>query len=515
MTEQDISNLNKIDNIVRNNLSLDAQSYKVFKEKLYNFEIDPFYQKYLSLGSDLRQSFLIPKENYKDIDKGWRTFQKFFPSFVSTFDITYDNYYRNKFTKGKQELKLFKAAKAFYEKNEDLQVEVTGELEFVIRNNLKPKQEAFENSFKEIVESIGEDKIPETDISLVVSFNFADWFLCSSGEKWHSCLSLNRDNESAFWAGLPGLIVDSNRCFIYITDGRKKTVNDITTDRFIVRTFGVLTEKDIVSPLRYYPQNFIPPYFIPEIVPFPLYKAASYNSESEHFEHWVSKNSFKPLRFKNGYTSFIYQDGSKFLGISKDNKVRISSGSGDSYYFNEYNKLYANPIYYFPKGNLSDLISENAEIDEFTCNCDYSCEHCGTGLSEDDAYWAYDYPYCEECYNEMFFSCEHCGETHYNEDCFYVEGEGGLCERCFNKRYFTCESCGEIHSLNEEVVHNDISYCQSCFDSEFFTCEECENIFPINEIKSFPYETNTSFSICECCLKNKLIEEEEKEEKIG
>jgi len=102
--------------------------------------------------------------------------------------------------------------------------------------------ELVKNHIKKCMEEIGAIRLPtKQKLQLVLSLNFADWFLCSAAENgWSSCMSLESDYEGSFWAGLPGTIGDKNRALIYITDGKKKNYGGIETDRFISRSWAFL-----------------------------------------------------------------------------------------------------------------------------------------------------------------------------------------------------------------------------------------------------------------------------------
>ena len=89
----------------------------------------------------------------------------------------------------------------------------------------------------ERLEKIGAVTFPKSGVQLVLSLNFADWFLASTAEKWTSCISLESDYEEAFWSGLPGLIGDKNRALLYITDGKQKDYYGIKVDRIIARSW--------------------------------------------------------------------------------------------------------------------------------------------------------------------------------------------------------------------------------------------------------------------------------------
>lgn len=98
----------------------------------------------------------------------------------------------------------------------------------------------------------------------------------------------------------------------------------------------------------------------------------------------------------------------------------------------------------------------------------YTCENCGTGLSEDEyLYGADEYIYCERCYYRLFDSCSWCGETYWQEDITAVDNDY-LCRDCLENRYAVCDGCGEF-VRNDKVHHdeeNDKTYCETCAERE-------------------------------------------------
>lgn len=76
------------------------------------------------------------------------------------------------------------------------------------------------------------------DYELVISLNFADWFLASTGDSWSSCISLYSIYDECYWTGLVNLIGDKSRAMVYITrKGEKKNYRGIVVDKFKIRTW--------------------------------------------------------------------------------------------------------------------------------------------------------------------------------------------------------------------------------------------------------------------------------------
>ena len=102
---------------------------------------------------------------------------------------------------------------------------------------------------KELSEFIGKHKIPSNrELELVISLNPVDWFLCSTREKWSSCLNL--EGGYMFWPGLPTLIGDKNRALVYITDGRKKEFLGMEVDKFLTRSWLVTAREKTSKKLK-------------------------------------------------------------------------------------------------------------------------------------------------------------------------------------------------------------------------------------------------------------------------
>ena len=87
---------------------------------------------------------------------------------------------------------------------------------------------------------------------VVISANFADWFLASTGENWHSCISLESTFSQSYWFGNPGMITDRNRAIIYITDGVEKEYHGIVVDRILARSFIHIARNDLSKKLCYF-----------------------------------------------------------------------------------------------------------------------------------------------------------------------------------------------------------------------------------------------------------------------
>jgi len=266
--------------LVKNHFSLTDESLKLFKHRLmYKPAIASEYKPYLD--KDLRCKVKIEDVSIlEENDEGWKWFNSKLPCFINTCNITYEMFKNNIYIVNNKKLKLKKALLEFFgdEKNfkhtnflynllnlyPDFLCDYRcGLLYFngdynVIRNS-EGKKIPIESFMLELVKKegykyldkvesgytrfsnvLGSLKLPNSSLYLVLSCNFADWFLSSTAESWESCLSLESTYSTAQWAGLPGTITDKNRAMLYITDGVKKNYNGIIADRILARSWIIL-----------------------------------------------------------------------------------------------------------------------------------------------------------------------------------------------------------------------------------------------------------------------------------
>ena len=356
-----MSNKSNVVSLVAKHFSLNPESLKRFKENIENPFVDPIYQ---SLGLDnLRKKIKLSPSDYVKYDNGWAKFKILFPEFCNKTLISYEDFHSGLY-KGR---KLFREIISFYNKKDPLE-------QVKIKVNLI---------------KIGEYKLPKVkDLYLVLSLNFVDWFLCSTAENWHSCLNLNSDYQSAFWSGLPGLIIDKNRAMIYLTDGEEKEYRGIKTDRLISRTWGILSEYDSINTIKEYPINIISNTLLVD----------NFKNIKEINKSFKSKHPIDFLFNKSGYSIFPYLDKSK---LDKDHFIIGTDGHGGLFGIDIKGNPYDGTPYNCEYG-LDHLIKRNQEINDY-CGEQYSCCECGIGLIEDEVYYDEGFvdQYCESCFQEL------------------------------------------------------------------------------------------------------------------
>ena len=228
-----------------------------------------------------------------------------------------------------------------------------------------------------IYEKIGENKAPTRKLNLVISLNFADWFLCSTGEEWTSCLNLDSPYDCCYWKGLPGLIEDKNRCMVFLTDGTRKNFHGIETYHIVARTWALLvrTNKNPeikLNIIRGYPNSFGFDYlvnqlgFINTVSRNELYKMVDEEENIEYpyeFDGLFMKTN-NPDRFW-ALTIFGDDYGLKYNPETKKFQWDFCSGGAVNWFVDKNNEIDNQTTIYarYNKG-VSGLIKDNKKLEE-------------------------------------------------------------------------------------------------------------------------------------------------------
>lgn len=301
--------------LVKNHFSLNEQSLSLFKEKLFfSPSIAKEYLKFL--GSDLRLRVPIDDLSlFEKSDAGWLHLKENLPDFINKNNITYEQFRNNLFLIKNKKLKFKKAIFEYFYDEENFEnpffikellilypsilreykIHCTWFLEkmilsyqdtkisnsYLLKNLVNYKdsinfKEKMEKGFEYFSNTIGSLKISNKPLQLVLSCNFADWFLASTGETWESCISLESTYDTCQWAGLPGLITDKNRALLYLTDGTKKNYLGIETDKIISRSWLLLARNGVRKKSKTY-----------------IHFVGEYPSDTEILDEFAQKFIFK------------------------------------------------------------------------------------------------------------------------------------------------------------------------------------------------------------------------------
>ena len=512
--EKDQQNFAVVEDLVRNHFALNPESFEYFKQQLRNPTLDDDIYDFFTSHQSSRVYFDLPLKTQEEFDNSWHTFKDCFYVFIEKTQCDYSHFKNNKIVIDKNEFKIPKALNHFYKKRMNEQKELlkeylpkfidfnqvknqpAGDLGFNIRkiingfkivnayvdidivclNEIQYWIEDSRSSFesKEGIEefldyyysnniskledeiaykwqSVSRDRLSKENLQLVLSFNYADFFLCSTKENWTSCLALDGGSAN-YWYGITGLIGDKNRIMAYITDGSQKSYRGIKTDRFIYRSWVLLGEDDKFRFNRWFPNEFK----TKEISKF-LTKNTSlkFSVKTLHDEeNFITKYPLTPVYNLDGYMMFPYQD---YAELRSD--LHFVYGEGGLYYklinSDEINvgELYSGDAF----SCLGDLIENGSTIVDTECYA-YRCEDCDDGIRQDETHFYIEpqgYIVCERCYDRNYFTCEYCGYDFHLDESYDANGHGLFCEHCFQDQFFFCEITETVHRIEEAVQVSD------------------------------------------------------------
>ena len=408
-----------IKEIVLNNLGLDEDSKKRFTEHYDNPFVDNIFKDYLD--NEYRFRVPLPRELYKQFDRGWATLNNIAPDFVRKYDIVYNDFYENKKHHNKNTFRVIKLINQHF--NEDMPLDeyhdflkrmrCFEESKFIaLRNYCRSRDiEISEKGSLNKAVSLFIDRINElrfsrtSNIEIVLSLNYVDWFLSTTSENWRTCLSLESPSFASYWASLPGAIVDKNLSLLYITNGEKKQYMNFTMDKVLSRTWLLLDKNSVLNTVKFYPSELIKVKDLSTFFPLPL---------KELKPNYISKYRVYPLHFSNGYTNYIYQDKTKPIDIHNDSFKLKGGGKGLQTIYKD--KVFEGPIFSFTHG-LTVLIQAKKNILSFFKE-PVECISCGKLISSSREFRVSsdDGIYCTECPMKNHYdeedefseeSCEH------------------------------------------------------------------------------------------------------------
>lgn len=158
----------------------------------------------------------------------------------------------------------------------------------------------------------------------------------------------------------------------------------------------------------------------------------------------------------NGYglqTVEIAQVFARFLGLDYSYLTLANNRTAGGV-------LYINGAYGYIVGETSQIT--NIRHHDFKFDEIDGCESCGRSLNQHDAYYSPNgYPYCQDCFYEIYDTCEKCGETYDRDDFRLTADEQLLCERCL-REYNECESCYELHRTDALRGFKGGLFCPNC-----------------------------------------------------
>lgn len=300
LNEETVENYKVIEKLVHDKFDLTDESQALFSKLLYEHTDAIEFEKIASQPD--RRLFIkdaLPAREGSDVP--WSSFKKYFPTFSE--NISYSDFVNGRVGERKlmtffletssKDLNCLKElivyiknnssalfemfSKGYYPKNHVQIMENFAHCEVKKTTDgklgMKIGKKTFKKKFneKETTIVLKELKTPISELlnkdffgtkrpagkTICFSLNFADWFLASTGESWWSCVDFNSDVGN--WRGLPGLVGDSNRLLVFVTDGTEKTFNKVKSLKMIERTWAFLYKnaegKKVLCPNRTYPSG--------------------------------------------------------------------------------------------------------------------------------------------------------------------------------------------------------------------------------------------------------------------
>lgn len=161
----------------------------------------------------------------------------------------------------------------------------------------------------------------------------------------------------------------------------------------------------------------------------------------------------------------------------------------------------------------NNLLNIATQGDIELCNTDGGlesgniCSNCNEYVCEDEACYANDGCYCQECYDEYYFSCERCSEICSNDDVICIDESLYVCISCAEDNYYHCEDCGDWFSEGVYVESESKTVCTSCLD-EYFCCDDCNEYYSNDE-----YHAKDDGSYCSSCVTDHEDEDDDNSRK--
>ena len=487
--------------LVEKHFSFSKEGLEKFKNYLFNPFIDDVYKKIVK--DNLKARYPIDNFDASKFDEGWQFFKNVFNSFIIKFKINYSNFYTNKMLVDRNERKLVKFLNEYYltmippkQAAEELGFHLGHCADDFIKTELK---KYIENKMN----FIGANKISKGKLELVFTMDFSDWFLCSTGEKWTSCINLESDYDGNYWSGLPGLVGDRNRAMLYITDGVQKNYLGIKVDRLLARSWALLNNKDTIQIVRFYPNSLIKVSEIDNIVGTKFdYDDGGYGSGRQ----FQSKYPVDVIKFENGCSAGVFQDS---FGLCSDGYLRF--GHHGYNHFDANGKLTENRIFSW-SGGLKGLIEQGKNLGSVIEKTLY-CSCCDIDIPpEDHVFTDPDGEYfCEECFYEHYFYCHDCGEIRHIDNGIEASNNNLYCYDCYSTHYFTCPICEKetSHGHHSFVDDKGNEICESCY-FKFAVCSSCKK--QIGEDVKNRVKTKSGNIYCLTCAKEKEIKLHNKRE---
>lgn len=327
-----------------------------------------------------------------------------------------------------------------------------------------------------------------------LTFNFADWFLASTGENWTSCINL--DSCTCFSWGLIGPMSCPDWGMVMVTRSDEKEWLSIKVPSIVSRTWVIYGDNEKYNTVNWYPHDLRSR----SRDDLSIKNGDIVLTKKEFNEDRRSFSWYKPFYLENGTVPFIYADCYGTVVSKTGENIRMNldgSKSGMPYVF------YCDGVY---SSRPSERFDTNFHI--FSNMCDniaskgYTMEN--IIIDRVDALEIYETEEGGRSY------CECCEEITHEDDLIYVDGYGNVCTGCLESddRFIYCDHCNVYRYYTECVETYSGEYvCSECYENYYFHCDNCNEVFYKND------ELNVS-EISDNVLCNRCYEEEIKEDAL-
>ena len=364
--------------------------FQVLKNYVDNYQ--PVEElKWVSNEKDRRFIRKLEDTERESFDLGWYELKKAKPD----LQITYPEFVDNKIMVDKQPRKLFK-----YLNDKDLS------------------------------ELVGKYKLPKTDLYLVVSTNFDDFMMCSTGNNWTACTDLKTGD---FRYTALGNVFTKGRFIVYITDLKPKEFEGLQSYNMFFRCFGFINEDGQMVTNIWYP---IKEYMAVDSLGVKSVKEVINKKSKYGFD--VVYNKFDGFIYP--YLDYSVFDGNTFA--FKDEYLRYD------------------PKILFSNGNVADY----SECLKFEGELGYEgflwrkCDCCDEKKGFIKTYG--DVNLCPTCYDKYEQTCWYDDKKHLLKTMYFTEDSHWLsleAARIYNPKLTVC-SCGTLIKKKNEVK---CKFCRS------------------------------------------------------
>ena len=386
--------------------------------------------------------------------------------------------------------------------NEDLKQGNLNSKEF--KSFIRKSTENFSRVIGEEISKFMINKTGNNKTRIVVSANPVDFFTCSTGNSFNSCLNLSSTYSDSYWIGLHNTILDRNRVIIYTTNGQEKSLNFGNyplngSPKMHNRVWGILTKDNKIAVLeKQYDTKFISAKELNEISNSNLFVDLSFireHTEKEgrpysKYELDLAYTNYKHSNLNDYFSSLIYSDDIGVTEKTIDNEkyiVHNFGSEGRSAYTVKKDVASSKRLYsgsFIQLNDIKGLVTlaqtEESIVERYSglklTQIDFSRPVHYNEVNDDD-----------DDDDEDHATCYNCGERcHVDDGGNWVDGNF-YCETCLNENYCWSEYYGEYISNDDAVWVSSAEdyYFDNDIGDKVFRCNYSEEFYLADDVYMF------------------------------